>query len=114
LARLFETAEALTRAHLATLVGTRQRVLVEGESKAGAGKREGRTERNEIVHVEAPADREIVGQIVEVEVVRANKHSLEGTLTDAALASLPVRSTPSAPAPDAAPGRRALPVLAAG
>ena len=35
LARLFELAEGQTRAHLATLVGTRQQVLVEGASKSG-------------------------------------------------------------------------------
>ena len=111
LARLFEVAEAQTRAHLATLVGTRQRVLVEGASKNG-GRVEGRTERNEIVHVEAPRDMELTGAIVEVEIARANKHSLEGTVTEAALAALP-RRTPGAPPayPDRAV-RRALPVLA--
>ena len=53
LARLFETSERLLRAHLATLVGTRQRVLLEGRSKTGATA-EGRTAQNEIVHVEVP------------------------------------------------------------
>src|SRR5262249_30403786 len=74
LARLFEVSEAQTRAHLATLVGTRQRVLVEGPSKA-PGLVEGRTERNEIVHLDAPAER-VVGRIVEVAITRANRHSL--------------------------------------
>jgi tRNA-2-methylthio-N6-dimethylallyladenosine synthase len=107
LARLFELSESITRAHLASLVGTRQRVLVAGESKAGGGKVEGRTERNEIVHVEGPADRDLVGAIVEVDVVRANKHSLEGALTADALAALPVRAV------EAKVTRRALPVLGA-
>ena len=61
LARLFEVAESQTRAHLATLVGTRQRVLVEGASKA-QGKVTGRTERNEIVHLDVPEGRDLVGR----------------------------------------------------
>jgi tRNA-2-methylthio-N6-dimethylallyladenosine synthase len=106
LARLFELAEAQTRAHLATLVGTRQRVLVEGPSKGGAGKVEGRTERNEIVHVEVPEGRDAVGAILEVAIVRANKHSLEGAADAETLASLPVRGAPT-PKRD----RRLLPLV---
>jgi tRNA-2-methylthio-N6-dimethylallyladenosine synthase len=81
LARLFALAESLGAEHLRSLVGTRQRVLVEGPSKteaegASPGLVQGRTERNEIVHVEgAPRS---AGKIVEVEVVRANRHSLMG------------------------------------
>jgi tRNA-2-methylthio-N6-dimethylallyladenosine synthase len=91
LARLFELAEEQTRTHLGTLVGTRQRVLVEGPSKA-PGKVEGRTERNEIVHVDVVPDRALVGELVEVAVTRANKHSLFGAPTDEALAALPRRA----------------------
>jgi len=87
LARLFELAEAQTQAHLATLVGTTQTVLVEGASKASATRDsgevlvEGRTGRNEIVHIAQPNDRTIVpGAVAEVEIVRANKHSLVGVL----------------------------------
>jgi tRNA-2-methylthio-N6-dimethylallyladenosine synthase len=88
LARLFEVAESQGRAHLASLVGTRQRVLVEGASKSERGdlandRVQGRTDRNEIVHLEAPGAGGLVGEIVEVEVVRANKHSLAGVLTEA-------------------------------
>jgi tRNA-2-methylthio-N6-dimethylallyladenosine synthase len=88
LARLFDASDALLRAHLAALVGTRQHVLVEGASKTG-GHVEGRTERNEIVHVEAPPGRELVGAVVEVEIARANRHSLFGVPTAAALDALP-------------------------
>lgn len=87
LARLFELAESQTRAHLATLVGTTQRVLVEGPSKA-PGKVAGRTERNEIVHIDTPVDRELVGALVDVEITRAFKHSLHGTLDPEALGAL--------------------------
>jgi tRNA-2-methylthio-N6-dimethylallyladenosine synthase len=84
LARLFETAEEIGSAHLASLVGTRQYVLFEGVSKSehregGARLFQGRTERNEIVHVEHDSGA-IVGELVAVDVVRANRHSLLGRL----------------------------------
>ncbi len=108
LARLFELSESLTRAHLATLVGTTQRVLVSGPSKASAKEGrpfvEGRTERNEIVHVEEPPERALTGSIVEVEIARANKHSLFGVPTPEGLAAAPLRSATTR-------GRRALPLV---
>ncbi len=107
LARLFEVSEAQIRAHLATLVGTRQRVLVEGPSKAGAALVEGRTQRNEIVHLEAPEGRAVIGALVEVDLVRANKHSLVGTLTPDAIAALPPAGGHQAYGPRR---RRALPL----
>ncbi len=85
LARLFEVAEELTRANLARRVGGVELVLVEGGS-------EGRTERNEIVHVEGADDLDMVGRVVEVEIVRANKHSLAGALVPAARDGLPKRT----------------------
>jgi tRNA-2-methylthio-N6-dimethylallyladenosine synthase len=106
LARLFEVVEGQGAAHLARLVGTRQRVLVEGASKSEKGdphaaRVQGRTERNEIVHVEAPGATALVGSIVEVEIVRANKHSLT---------AVPAEPLPAPP--PARPRARALPVLA--
>jgi tRNA-2-methylthio-N6-dimethylallyladenosine synthase len=86
LARLFETADALGAAHLAALVGTRQRVLVEGASKSekgdlSRGRVQGRTDRNEIVHIDAPGAAALVGEIVDVEIVRAHRHSVSGVPT---------------------------------
>jgi tRNA-2-methylthio-N6-dimethylallyladenosine synthase len=105
LARLFELAEAQGAAHLAMLVGTTQSVLVEGPSKNGvAGTMSGRTAQNEIVHIE-PSASPIAGAIVEVEITRANKHSLAGRLRDGQVIALPLR----APLPPAV--RRALPVV---
>jgi tRNA-2-methylthio-N6-dimethylallyladenosine synthase len=106
LARLFALAERLGGAHLASLVGTRQRVLVEGASKSergdlSSGRVQGRTEHHEIVHVEAPGAGALVGAIVEVEVVRANKHSLSGVPTQ------------PLPPPARRTGMRSLPVVAA-
>ena len=109
LARLFEVAEEVGAAHLATLVGTRQRVLVEGASKSergdlGRGRVQGRTERAEIVHVDAAgaaAAQALLGEIVDVEIVRANKHSLVGELVGERAAKTPERR-----------GRVGLPVVA--
>jgi tRNA-2-methylthio-N6-dimethylallyladenosine synthase len=106
LARLFDVIDTQGRAHLASLVGTRQRVLVEGPSKNGDGMVTGRTERSEIVHLAAPSDRAIAGAIVEVDVTSANKHSLMAALTDDAVAALPRRIA------IAAAPRRVLPMLA--
>jgi tRNA-2-methylthio-N6-dimethylallyladenosine synthase len=105
LARLFEAAESISAAHLASLVGTRQRVLVEGPSKSekGAGARglvQGRTDANAIVHVENPDSTSLVGRLVDVDVVRANRHSLVGAL-------LEVHAAPARAA------RRMLPVVTA-
>jgi tRNA-2-methylthio-N6-dimethylallyladenosine synthase len=100
LSRLFQAAEAVGAAHRARLVGTRQPVLVEGPSKNEGPARSkradpntdegparskradpsvaGRTDHSDIVHVQAPGALSLVGQLVEVEIVRANKHSLAG------------------------------------
>ena len=122
LARLFDVSEAQGRAHLASLVGTRQQVLVEGASPAAATSARadgaaraslvsGRTERNEIVHVEAPEGRVAVGRIVEVEIVQANKHSLAARCTEEALGALPLLLATT----DATPrGKRVLPLVAGG
>ncbi len=106
LSRLFELSEQLGRAHLASLVGTRQEVLLEGPSKtsAGAPQLTGRTARSEIVHVEAPPERIATGALVAVDITRAYKHSLEGRLTDEARDSLPPVGEET--------GRRGLPVVA--
>ena len=85
LARLFEVADVIGSAHLSSLVGTRQQVLVEGASKRDAGSAirvQGRTDRNEIVHIDAPEAASLIGAIVEVVIARANRHSLVGVPSD--------------------------------
>jgi tRNA-2-methylthio-N6-dimethylallyladenosine synthase len=104
LAALFAVSESLLRDHLGSLVGSTQRVLVEGESKAGIGRVTGRTERNEIVHIAEENGALLVGEIVEVSIVRSFKHSLEGELR-----GRPVAARPSPAGPP--PVRRTLPVL---
>lgn len=102
LTRLFELSEALLQEHLSTLVGTRQKVLVEGPSKTG-DRVTGRTERNEIVHIAAEGALSLVGKIVDVTIGKAFKHSLEGLLDESDLALLNV-----GPAPQP---KRALPLV---
>jgi tRNA-2-methylthio-N6-dimethylallyladenosine synthase len=112
LARLFEVSERLLGEHLAGLVGSTQRVLVEGPGRSpdlGGTVWAGRTERNEIVHVAGAADRELTGEVALVTITRSNKHSLGGELTPGARAGARPRVAGAAGA--AAGGRRALPVL---
>ncbi len=82
LQRLFEVSEASMARHLSALVATQQQVLVEGPSKSRAENLSGRSERNEIVHIVGATHLDIVGEVVEVEIVEAYKHSLLGKLTD--------------------------------
>ncbi len=79
LLELFEVSESQTRAHLGALVGTRQDVLIEGPSRAGRTQLVGRTDRNEIVHME-PVAGAAPGSLACVEVIRAHRHSLEGRI----------------------------------
>ncbi|MBX3181483.1 MAG: tRNA (N6-isopentenyl adenosine(37)-C2)-methylthiotransferase MiaB [Polyangiaceae bacterium] len=95
LTALFERSERLQRAHLAALVGSVQAVLVEGPGKTGGYS--GRTSRNEIVHLGASAD--VTGELCQVKIVSAYKHSLLGELVDAAR-----RAPPPAPGERGAQG----------
>jgi tRNA-2-methylthio-N6-dimethylallyladenosine synthase len=99
LAELFSVADEIRHTHLSNLVGTKATVLVEGPGKSTGFT--GRTERNEIVHFEAPGDP--TGQLVDVEIRRAFRNSLEAV----PLGTLPARS---ACAPRRAE-RRALPLV---
>jgi tRNA-2-methylthio-N6-dimethylallyladenosine synthase len=112
LTRLFELSERLRSEHLARLAGTRQRVLVEGPGERGGYT--GRTERNEIVHL--LATRDLTGEVVEVEISRALKHSLQGRPTAPGLAAPPDAAFSSEPAraecsPPARMSARSLPLL---
>lgn len=114
LAALFSAVESQQRAHLESLVGSRVRVLVEGESKPSQTREAkvpsrvmGRSERNEIVHLDVPEGREasaLIGRFLDVRVMRANAHSLVGELPADVAIELPTA------APRA--GRRSLSVVA--
>ncbi|MCS6900241.1 MAG: tRNA (N6-isopentenyl adenosine(37)-C2)-methylthiotransferase MiaB [Myxococcales bacterium] len=111
LARVFEASEALLAAHLLTLVGRTEEVLVEGCSKSGNGFLSGRTRRNEIVHIRGAAGLDLLGKLVQVTITAAHKHSLQGELTEVARAAARP-TTATVPLPLATSSRRALPVLA--
>jgi len=106
LTALFALSEELLQQHLRSLVGTTQTVLVEGPSKSGSGRVTGRTERNEIVHLEDDPAASLIGEVVEARIGRAFKHSLEGELTDGFRARRP---SP----PPVRPRPRSLRVIAA-
>ena len=106
LARLFELSEALLGEHLVGLVGSTQRVLVEGLDKERGELWSGRTDRHEIVHITGAAGLDLAGEIVDAEIVRSSKHSLQGELSAAARAT----ALPRVAAEKAA--RRSLPLVA--
>lgn len=100
LARLLELIESQQNAHLQSLVGGRVEVLLEGRNPKDPSRFTGRSQRHEIVHVQAPAGRDLTGELVEVVVDHANRHSLMGSLDDE-------RRQYSAPAPPAPIGAAA-------
>ncbi|MEM9070159.1 MAG: tRNA (N6-isopentenyl adenosine(37)-C2)-methylthiotransferase MiaB [Myxococcota bacterium] len=86
---LFAVIATQQKAHLRALVGTRQRVLVEGPNAASTHRYTGRSERHEIVHLEAPAGMDPTGHVVEVDVVQAFDHSLLGKMDGAEIPATP-------------------------
>ncbi|MET0384503.1 MAG: MiaB/RimO family radical SAM methylthiotransferase, partial [Polyangiales bacterium] len=76
LARLFEVVDVQQQRHLNGLVGRTIEVLIEGRSKTDATRVTGRSERHEIVHLAAPSELDLAGQLLRVHVTEANKRSL--------------------------------------
>jgi len=60
------------------MVGSTQRILVEGYSRKSDSELSGRTENNRVVNFEGPI--ELIGQLIDVEVVQALNNSLRGNL----------------------------------
>ena len=60
------------------MVGTRQRILVEGPSKKDPGELSGRTENNRVVNF--PGDASLVDSFVDVRITGCAAHSLRGEL----------------------------------
>jgi tRNA-2-methylthio-N6-dimethylallyladenosine synthase len=104
LARLFELSEAQRAAHLVSLVGRTELVLVEGRGDRGGFT--GRTERNEIVHFDAASDP--TGELVLVQIRGAFKHSLDGVPVAAELQVAPGSVLPEQRRPR---GPRTLPMV---
>jgi len=74
--------QALLNEHVArisaAMVGSMQRVLVEGPSKKDARELMGRTENNRIVNFAGGAAQRLVGQMIDVRITQALPHSLRG------------------------------------
>ena len=81
LARL-QRLQAAINAHAgsisASMIGSRQSILVEGPSKRDAQELTGRTENNRIVNFAGPTD--LTGQMIAVRITEAYAHSLRGCL----------------------------------
>jgi tRNA-2-methylthio-N6-dimethylallyladenosine synthase len=106
LARLFELVDVQQTRHLTGLVGKTARVLIEGRSKTHPDRVSGRSERHEIVHIDAPPELEPSGQLVDVRIREAYKRSLVG---------VPLSPWPDAPPAASAPRKnmRHLPLMSA-
>jgi tRNA-2-methylthio-N6-dimethylallyladenosine synthase len=72
--RIEQQAQGISRG----MVGTRERVLVEGAAKKDAAELAGRTANNRVVNF--PGAREFVGRLVDVTITAARPHSLRGEL----------------------------------
>ena len=81
LQRLQAQLEAQARAVSDAMVGTVQRVLVEGPSSRDASETSGRTENNRIVNFPGGTDR--VGDFADLRITEARHHSLRGELVNA-------------------------------
>jgi tRNA-2-methylthio-N6-dimethylallyladenosine synthase len=80
LARLQEQINAQAAAISEAMVGTVQRVVVEGPSKKSPKELAGRTENNRVVNFPGPAA--LVGRMAEVTITAALSNSLRGRLAD--------------------------------
>lgn len=105
LKRLFEVVDAQQYRCLQNLLGSRATVLIEGTNAKNSERWMGRSERNEIVHVDLPPRDgpgdglgDWSGELLEVTIRHANRHSLQGTPTDARLSVKPT-PIPSLPMP---------------
>ena len=73
--RLSQNAQDISR----KMVGSTQRILVDGFSKKDPGQLKGRTENNRVVNF-ACDDIDLIGDFVDVEIVEALPNSLRGGL----------------------------------
>jgi tRNA-2-methylthio-N6-dimethylallyladenosine synthase len=80
LQRLQALIDANTRKYSAAMVGSVQRVLVEGLAKKDPGQLQGRTENNRVVNFIADAGADLVGQLVDVRINASHDYFLRGEL----------------------------------
>ena len=72
--KLLDQANQISR----SMVGSRQRILVEGYSRKSDAELSGRTENNRVVNFVGPDD--LIGEFAWVEITRALNNSLKGIL----------------------------------
>jgi tRNA-2-methylthio-N6-dimethylallyladenosine synthase len=87
LQRLQAAIDANTRKFSAAMVGTVQRILVEGPSKKDANELQGRTENNRVVNFAVGAGIDpasMTGQLVEVRITESFNYTLRGELVSSA------------------------------
>jgi tRNA-2-methylthio-N6-dimethylallyladenosine synthase len=76
LARLQKTIQDHATSISQSMVGSRQKVLVEGPSRKDPAELAGRTENNRVVNF--PGNARMIGQIIELDIVEAYPNSLRG------------------------------------
>lgn len=83
LQKLQDRIDEQTRHHNAAMVGTIQRVLIEGLSQRNPGQIQGRTENNRVVHIPCGDDpKKRIGKMVDVKITETFNFALRGELTD--------------------------------
>jgi tRNA-2-methylthio-N6-dimethylallyladenosine synthase len=93
LQRLQAAIDANTRRYSAAMVGTVQRILVEGASKKSALELSGRTENNRVVNVAVSDPQQVAaltGQLVDVRITESLNYTLRGELVRSAQPALSV------------------------
>ncbi len=76
LARLQKRIDEQAQAISAAMVGSVQRILIEGPAKKGEGELAGRTANNRVVNF--PGNARLIGQFIDVTITAAMPHSLRG------------------------------------
>jgi tRNA-2-methylthio-N6-dimethylallyladenosine synthase len=80
LQRLQKRIQELSEGYSQAMVGTRQRVLVEGVSRKSASEVAGRSANNRVVNF--PGHPRLAGRYVDVDITKAYPHSLYGRMAD--------------------------------
>ncbi|HTD06566.1 tRNA (N6-isopentenyl adenosine(37)-C2)-methylthiotransferase MiaB [Undibacterium sp.] len=78
LQQLQAVIDANTKKYSNAMIGTVQRILVEGPSVKDANELQGRTENNRVVNFAGPAD--LIGQLVDTRITESYNYSLRGEL----------------------------------
>ena len=100
LAQLQETIRSIAASISRAMIGSQQRVLVDGYSRKNPRRLSGRTENNRVINFPGPSD--LLGSFVDVFVCEAFTNSLRGSLAmeDTASAMIPMVQSSSTCSPD--------------